>query len=129
MQYWTIGRRQLLQQGVAACVAVSTGLMSAGADATDGFLSRLEDLPLVPGLLEDTRAGLSFDTADGRIVEAFAHGKVTESQVLDFYRETLPQLGWTPESPTQYRRGGERLRIALTPDAQGLVVRYSLSPQ
>jgi hypothetical protein len=129
MQYSTIGRRQLLQRGAAACVAIFTAFIPTGAEATDGFLSRLEDLPLVPGLSEDTRAGVSFDTADGRIVEAFARGKLTERQVLDFYRETLPQLGWTPESPTEYRRGGERLRIALTPDAQGLVVRYSLSPQ
>jgi hypothetical protein len=129
MQHLTIGRRHLLERSVATCVAIFAAFVPTGADATDGFLSRLEDLPLVPGLSEDTRAGVSFDTADGRIVEAFAHGNVTEHQVLDFYRETLPQLGWTAESPTEYRRGGERLRIALTPDAQGLVVRYSLSPQ
>lgn len=129
MQYLTTGRRQLLQRSLAACAAILAIFVPPGADAADGFLSRLEDLPLVPGLSEDTRAGVSFDTADGRIVEAFARGTVTERQVLDFYRETLPQLGWTPESPTEYRRGGERLRIALTPDARGLVVRYSLSPQ
>lgn len=129
MQYLTTGRRRLFQQSLRACVAILVAFVPIGADATDGFLSRLEDLPLVPGLSEDTRAGVSFDTADGRIVEAFARGNVTERQVLDFYRETLPQLGWTPEGPTEYRRGGERLRIGLMPDAQGLVVRYSLSPQ
>ncbi len=129
MQYLTIGRRQLLQRSLAACAAIPATFIPTGADAADGFLSRLEDLPLVPGLSEDTGAGVSFDTADGRIVEAFARGKVTERQVLDFYRETLPQLGWTPESPTEYRRSGERLRIALMSDARGLVVRYSLSPQ
>jgi hypothetical protein len=129
MQHLTSRRRQLLQWSLAACVAIFVAVAPLRVEATDGFLSRLEDLPLVPGLSEDTRAGVSFDTAHGRIVEAFARGKVTERQVLDFYSETLPQLGWTPESPTEYRRGGERLRIALMPDAQGLVVRYSLSPQ
>jgi hypothetical protein len=86
-------------------------------------------MPLLPGLSEDTSSGVSFDTAGGRIVEAFARGNVTERQVIDFYRETLPQLGWTAESATEYRRGGEKLRIELVPDDQGLVVRYSLSPQ
>jgi hypothetical protein len=129
MQVLSIGRRHLVRRSWAACVAVCAGFITTDIEATGGFLSRLEDLPLAPGLSEDTKAGVSFDTADGRIVEAFAHGQVTERQVLDFYRETLPQLGWTLESPTQYRRGGERLRIALMPDAQGLIVRYSLSPQ
>jgi len=99
------------------------------ARTNTGFLSRLEDMPLVPGLSEDAGSGVSFDTAAGRIVEAFARGNVTERQVLDFYRETLPQLGWIAESPTEYSRGGEKLRIAVTPDEQGMVVRYSLSPQ
>src|SRR5262245_11203680 len=129
MQLRTFARRQFARQAAAGFVAVVVGVRPPDADATDGFLSRLEDLPLPPGLAEDTRSGISFDTAGGRIVEAFARGEVTERQVLDFYRETLPQLGWTPESSTEYRRGGERLRIALTTDAHGLVVHYSLSPQ
>ena len=129
MQFPTIGRRYLVRGSLVACAAICAAFIAVDVEATDGFLSRLEDLPLAPGLSEDTKAGVSFDTVTGRIVEAFARGKVTEHQVLDFYRETLPQLGWTPESPTEYRRGGERLRIALMPDAQGLVVHYSLSPQ
>jgi hypothetical protein len=86
-------------------------------------------MPLLPGLSEDASSGVSFDTAGGRIVEAFAHGNVTEQEVIDFYRETLPQLGWTAQSATEYSRGGEKLRIDLVPNEQGLVVRYSLSPQ
>lgn len=111
-----------LTAGLAAHVPAATG-------AADGFLSRLEDLPLVPGLSEDTSAGVSFDTAGGRIVEAFARGDLTERQVLDFYRETLPQLGWIADNATAYRRGGERLRLELMQDARGLIVRYSLLPQ
>jgi hypothetical protein len=108
--------------GVAAMVATLAG-------AADVFLSRLEDLPLAPGLSEDTAAGLSFDSAGGRIVEAYARGNMTEDQVLQFYKETLPQLGWTAESARQYRRSGERLRLELTPGGPGVTVHYSLSPQ
>jgi hypothetical protein len=99
------------------------------AGAADVFLSRLEDLPLAPGLSEDSAAGLSFDSAGGRIVEAYARGNLTEHQVLNFYEETLPQLGWTAEGERQYRRGGERLRLEFTQSGQGLTVHYSLSPQ
>lgn len=125
----TIGRRRFLRRSLAVCLGVLVVSASMTARTNTGFLSRLEDMPLVPGLSEDAGSGVSFDTAAGRIVEAFARGNVTERQVLDFYRETLPQLGWIAESPTEYSRGGEKLRIAVTPDEQGMVVRYSLSPQ
>jgi len=123
------GRRLLLR--VSLIMAVGAGVVVAGmrAGAADVFLSRLEDLPLAPGLSEDATAGLSFDSAAGRIVEAYARGNLTEDQVLQFYQETLPQLGWTADNARQYRRSGERLRLDVVRSGQGLMVHYSLSPQ
>lgn len=113
----------------ATSITAIGGVVATLAGAADVFLSRLEDLPLAPGLSEDTAAGLSFDSAGGRIVESYARGNMTEDQVLQFYKETLPQLGWTAESARQYRRSGERLRLELTPGGPGVTVHYSLSPQ
>jgi hypothetical protein len=113
----------------ATSITAIGGVVATLAGAADVFLSRLEDLPLAPGLSEDTAAGLSFVSAGGRIVEAYARGNMTEDQVLQFYKETLPQLGWTAESARQYRRSGERLRLELTPGGPGVTVHYSLSPQ
>src|SRR5262245_2205257 len=112
-----------------AAIASASGAFASMTVAGDVFLSRLEDMPLAPGLSEDAAAGLSFDSASGRIVEAYARGNLTEDQVLHFYQETLPQLGWTAENARQYRRGGERLRLELTRSGQALTVHYSLSPQ
>lgn len=105
------------------------GMAPAPTTAAEGFLTLLEDLPLTPGLVEDVGRGLSFDSAGGRIVEAYATGTVSETQVLDFYRETLPQLGWTADSRTHFYRNGERLRIELMRGVGGLTVHYLLSPQ
>jgi hypothetical protein len=123
------GRRLLLR--VSLIMAVGAGAVIAGTQVgtADVFLSRLEDLPLAPGLSEDSSAGLSFDSAAGRIVEAYARGNLTEDQVLRFYQETLPQLGWTADNARQYRRSGERLRLDVRRSGQGLIVHYSLSPQ
>lgn len=110
-------------------IATALAFIVTPAGAADVFLSRLEDLPLAPGLSEDSAAGLSFDSASGRIVEAYARGDLTEDQVLRFYQETLPQLGWTADNERQYRRGGERLRLELMRSGQKLTVHYSLSPQ
>ncbi len=123
------GWRSLLRTCLITTIGGAAAVATTLAGAADGFLSRLEDLPLVPGLSEDAAAGLSFDSAGGRIVEAYAHGSLTEDQVLQFYEETLPQLGWTAESARQYRRGGERLRLEVMRSGRGLTVHYLLSPQ
>ena len=102
--------------------------LAVSAGAVDGFLSSVEDLPLMSGLTEDTASSLAFDTADGRIVDAYAHGKVSKQQVVNFYGETLPQLGWKVEGATQFARGGERLRLEFIQGDGGLTVHYSLSP-
>ena len=129
MPFRISGRRPLLR--ISLIMAVGAGAVAAPMQvgAADVFLSRLEDLPLAPGLSEDANAGLSFDSAAGRIVEAYARGNLTEDQVLQFYQETLPQLGWTADSARQYRRSGERLRLDVVRSGQGLTVHYSLSPQ
>ncbi len=121
--------RLLSRASLITAIASAGAALATLAGAADVFLSRLEDLPLAPGLSEDAAAGLSFDSAAGRIVEAYARGDLTKDQVLRFYEQTLPQLGWTAESERQYRRGGERLRLELTQSGQGVTVHYSLSPQ
>lgn len=130
MRSRTSGWRMLLRTSLITAIGSTAAVITTLAGAADAFLSRLEDLPLAPGLSEDSAAGLSFDSAGGRIVEAYARGNLTEDQVLRFYEETLPQLGWTAEGERQYRRGGERLRLELIQQGgQGLTVHYSLSPQ
>jgi hypothetical protein len=123
------GRRLLLRISLIMVVGAGAVVVGTLAGAADVFLSRLEDLPLAPGLSEDAAAGLAFDSAAGRIVEAYARGKLTEDQVLQFYQETLPQLGWTADNARQYHRSGERLRLDVVRSGQGLMVHYSLSPQ
>jgi hypothetical protein len=123
------GWRLLLRTSLITAVGSAGAALAPLAGAADVFLSRLEDLPLAPGLSEDAAAGLSFDSAGGRIVEAYARGDLTQDQVLRFYEQTLPELGWTAENERQHRRGGERLRLELTQSAQGVTVHYSLSPQ
>jgi hypothetical protein len=91
----------------------------APAAAQEGslFISVLDDLPLMPGLVEDTESGTVFDTAQGRIVEAFATGALPKSRVLAFYDETLPQLGWRRVASGVFQREGETLSLEFPPEA------------
>lgn len=94
-----------------------------------GFLNAYEDLPLAPGLAEVPGSGIAFDSPGGRIVEAYAKGPATAADVLKFYATTLPQLGWTRESDTRYRRDAELLTLESGADGRLLVVHFTISPE
>ena len=111
--------------------AIAAMLVFAGAAAAQdgGFVTEIPDLPLMPGLTELAEAGIAFDKPSGRIVEAYAQGPVERAAVLAFYRESLPQLGWSPLGERGFARDGERLVIEVIDDAAPLTLRFSLRPQ
>ena len=115
-----------------AHAAVTCALLTAAAAAGEpvAFVSGIEDLPLMPGLVEVAEAGLVFDAPGGRIVEAYASGAVDRDAVLRFYAETLPQLGWQRLGAARFRREGETLDVEFSgaAGAAPLTVRFALSP-
>ncbi|MBM3540695.1 MAG: hypothetical protein FJX51_01490 [Alphaproteobacteria bacterium] len=94
-----------------------------------GYLSSIPDLPLMPGLAEIAGAGLEFDDPQGRIVEAFASGRVERAAVIAFYRATLPPLGWSALDDTRYRRGRDHLLLDFVPGSGDVTVRFLLTPR
>ena len=112
--------------------ALLIGGMAENAHAQEAavFISTIEDLPLMPGLIEE-EGGMVFDSARGRIVEAYATGPVSEGAVIAFYAETLPQLGWRPDGPGVFRREREILKVEF-PGGPGaappLTVAFRLIP-
>lgn len=104
-------------------------LLPAVVFAGGGFLSGAEDVPLPPPLSEAPSSGMVFDSPQGRIVDADATGDMTEAELIAFYAQTLPQLGWTRISDTEYRSETETLRLTLRPGKKsGLTVHYNLTP-
>ena len=98
---------------------------SRGADV---FVYGFEDLPLMTGLSQVVGNSILFDTPQGRIVQATAVGTVSQSSVLQFYTETLPQLGWTIVDDTEFQREGETLKVEFTTQGQKLEVRFLVEP-
>jgi hypothetical protein len=109
----------------------AAGLVLAGASADSAepaFLSEFEDMPLMPGLVEETDRGMVFDSPSGRIVEAMASGAVTEDEVRSFYAATLPELGWEPAGDGIYRRESEVLQLEISAEGSDVAVKFSLAP-
>jgi hypothetical protein len=113
---------------IVVALGLAFGASVADAQGT-GFLSAYEDLPLAPGLTELAGAGLSFDTPQGRIVEASARSTAKAADILTFYAETLPQLGWSKAGESRYRRDAEMLTIEARPDGRQTVVHFTISPE
>lgn len=88
------------------CAAITTLLIDSTALRaqenlvySDGphFFEMLEDIPLMPGLLEVPESALVFDKPGGRIIESKAVSETMAAEsVRAFYETTLPQLGWQP---------------------------------
>jgi hypothetical protein len=97
--------------------------------AAESFVYGFEDLPLMTGLSQVVGNSVLFDTPQGRIVQATAVGDVRQSSVLQFYAETLPQLGWTLVADAEFRREGETLRLEFTMLDQRLEVRFLVEPR
>lgn len=106
-----------------------TSLSAAATAPQAGFLSNLDDIPLMPGLAERKDLAVSFDKPEGRIVEAYAEGSLTPAAVSKFYASTLPQLGWRSQGNNRFAREGEELILNFTTAAKKLTVQFSLSPK
>ena len=114
---------------IAASVAFLLAL--AGAAASPGaaeFFERLEDVPVMPGLIPVADAGIEFDTPSGRIVEAYAIGETSRKAVRGFYRRTLPQLGWLAGAGDAFLREDESLSIDFFGSDGELTVRFTVAP-
>jgi hypothetical protein len=126
------GRMTVAVLFMAAAIFVTLPLAAQEGAAQEGkeFIAGIEDLPVMPGLAEIADAGLIFDKPSGRIVEAYAQGEVGEQAVLDFYQETLPQLGWLSQADNRYAREGEELTLQVRAgETGGVVVMFRLAPK
>lgn len=111
-------------------VVMTLLVFMADATAQGSFSSAIDDLPLMEGLNEAEGGTMVFDSSSGRIVESLTSGQVSRSRVIQFYSETLPQLGWFEISPGHFERENEILKIEFsTPSVEmTLNVLFMLSP-
>jgi len=105
-----------------------------GLNLTIDYFNDLQDIPVAPGLQEVEDAALVYDKPDGRIIEQEARGKARLEDILDFYKETLPQLGWVQVKGGEfgyqyYYRNDEELKLRLKGDQNEAMLRLTLTPK
>lgn len=91
-------------------------LLDSHTAQAEDFLKAMPDIPLAPGFREIDSSAVLFDKVDGRIAAAEATGNNTPQQARQFYKATLPPLGWQftgndKDGSLVFERWGERLQI------------------
>ena len=102
--------------------------------ARAAFVEGLEDIPLPDGLNQIENGNLNFGNEEIRLIEAYLSSQtLLFEQVADFYKQTLPQMGWQIKKQFKrkilFEREGETLEIseeALNPLIVRLTVKSKL---
>jgi hypothetical protein len=91
------------------------------------YFSAIADLPVADGLVEQKDKSTVFDAPLGRIVTAYATGKVPADDVYDFYDDALPPLGWEKTGEGTFHRKAETLKIDVLGGQGGAPVNVSFT--
>ena len=111
---------------VVAAHVMASGFQPHPAWAIEYF-SAIADLPVANGLTEQKDKSTVFDAPMGRIVTAYATGKVAAEDVLDFYDSALPPLGWEKTGEGAFHRKAETLKIDVLGGQGGAPVNVSFT--
>ncbi|HOO81614.1 MAG TPA: hypothetical protein PK513_03835 [Alphaproteobacteria bacterium] len=120
---------------VIIAVMILAGMVMASAsvyaqDDSVQFFEVLDDVPLMPGLIELPERSMSFDKPGGRVVESVAEmAAMSVDSVRAYYASVLPQFGWNPVGGDQFIRNGERLEMMFEDEAGIIILRLSIQPK
>jgi hypothetical protein len=94
------------------------------------FVAGTEDVPLYQGFTAVAGGDVSYDSVDGRIIDAtFTSNKAKSADVIAFYETTLPQLGWNKKESKLYERDGEALSLDIIEKKGKTLLKFSIRPE
>ena len=108
----------ILTRRIFACLMIA-GVVFASVStkrtlsAEQYFFSVIEDLPVMPQLVENIAAAMTFESSAGRVAEVEANGLASSDAIGAYYKQSLPQLGWVAQANGSYRRGNEILAVEI----------------
>ena len=85
------------------------------------------DVPIMADLSVEPALGFAFDSPNGRIVMIFASSTAKAADIIGFYNDLLPAIGWVGGDGT-WRRGPETLVISEVSTAAGQLWRLMVRP-
>lgn len=107
---------------------IGSTALSATAETTEIFMPGTQDIPLMNSLLVDTTDDMNFDTPAGQVITFEAKSsKETSRTILNYYRNTLPALGWKETTPNHYLREKDSLIFTVMQAQKPAVIRVEIT--
>ena len=97
--------------------------------SSDKFVYGLDDIPLYKNMNNNEESLVLFDTVNGRIVSTKINGSENLSEIKEFYRQILPNLGWNKTKGNLFIRGNEVLEIIYYKSKGESLVEFNISPK
>ena len=95
---------------------------------SETFLKGINDIPTYKNMVHAEESLIMFDKINGIFVSTEIIGKYNYSEVSEFYKKILPNLGWKLITKNLYRRGEESLELEYKLDGKQLRVLFNISP-
>ena len=114
----------LVLASFAVMVFGSLTLAKAAQSQQHGWVG---DVPIMADLSVESALGFAFDSPNGRIVMIFASSTAKASDIMRFYNDSLPAIGWVG-GDGKWRRGPETLVISEVSTAAGQFWRLMVRP-
>lgn len=123
---------------MVAMLAMAGGIAATGSAAAQAgekggtlFFEAVQDVPVMPGLVELQDMTLVFDKPEGRIAEMVARidGGQDEGAVRQYYARSLPQLGWKAAGKDRFVRGKEQLSFLFDAQDGDSFLRIAVEPR
>lgn len=100
-------------------------------EVSHDFVQGSEDIPLLLSMKKIKDEGLGFDSPSGSIMSSSYESILKKSEISDFYKKSLPQMGWTLISSNvkmlKFSRDNENLQIDLSSSGHKNIIRFLIS--
>lgn len=95
--------------------------------ASDAFLTKTSDVPLMDGLTVRSTNQMDFDTPMGQVLslEAVSKNK-TGDDVIKFYESVLPQMGWRIKEKGSFSRQSDTLNIVILKNKKPSKIKFDI---
>ncbi len=108
------------------CGMLLLGATNAGAQEV--FMPGTQDIPLMDGLKIDITDDMNFDTPEGQVIVFDAvNRRKTGQEIRQYYRATLPEMGWKETQTDHYEREGDSITLTVIEAGRPGTVRFEIT--
>jgi len=104
-------------------IFILPGLLQSGR-----YINGIEDIPIFKNMVYVEDSIVLFDKTEGRYVSSAITGDYNKFEIMNFYSEVLPNLGWKNIGPSLFERGNEELEIKYSEKGKKTSAIFNIYP-